>query len=117
MKWNILWLGALKYIRFIYPWQLKVGILFKLSTDTKRANYSVYGVKNYLHMTVTVIRRDTAGEIPFDAMHKNAPASVRATAGIDIDEPSPEKTIITQLVTIVNTIIVKIKHTVLYVFR
>ena len=54
-------------------------------------------------MTVTVIRRDTAGEIPFDAMHKNAPASVRATAGIDIDEPSPEKTIIKQLVTIVNT--------------
>ena len=45
-------------------------------------------------MTVTVIRRETAGEIPFDAIHKNAPASVLATAGIDIDVPSPEKTII-----------------------
>ena len=56
-------------------------------------------------MTVTVIRRDTAGEIPFDAIHKNAPASVRATAGIDIDEPSPEKTIIKQLVTIVNIVL------------
>ena len=53
--------------------------------------YPIYSTNNYLHMTVTVIRRDTAGEIPFDAIHKNAPASVRATAGIDIDVPSPEK--------------------------
>lgn len=42
-------------------------------------------------MTVTVILRDTAGEIPFDAIHKNAPASDLVTAGIDIDVPSSEK--------------------------
>ena len=45
-------------------------------------------------MTVTVILRDTAGEIPFDAIHKNAPVSDLVTAGIDIDVPSSEKIII-----------------------
>ena len=51
-------------------------------------------IRRYLHNTVTVILRDTAGEIPFDAIHKNAPASDLVTLGIDIDVPSPGTKII-----------------------
>ena len=51
-------------------------------------------------MTVTVILRDTAGEIPFDAIHKNAPASDLLTARIDMDIPSAEKIIIIYIVMI-----------------